>query len=65
MTTKAIKTRSNIIPKGRKAAIDEFCKECIHDPGSGTGSWRQQVAACTAKACPLYTFRPLPLGEKH
>lgn len=59
-----MKTRSNIVPKGRKQAIEEFCKECIYDPQPGAGSWRAQVQACTAKACPLYTFRPVPLGYK-
>ena len=48
----------------RKEAIDAFCKQCIYDPQSqGLGSWRRQVADCTAKRCPLYPVRPMPIGE--
>lgn len=44
----------------RKKAINDKCKECIYDPHSGMGTWREQVAACTSYNCPLYKFRPLP-----
>jgi len=54
--------RSNIINKlvskvGLRPKIDAFCVECIYDPYS-EGTWRNQVADCTAKRCPLYTVRP-------
>jgi len=49
----------------RKKAIDEKCKDCIYDPQSGLGTWRQQIAGCTFVTCPLYPFRPLPTGDKH
>ena len=54
--------RSNIINKlvskvGLRPKIDAFCVECIYDPYS-EGTWRKQVADCTAKRCPLYTVRP-------
>lgn len=45
-----------------RAAINAKCKECIYDPLSGLGNWRQQVTGCTAKACPLWTVRPLSSG---
>lgn len=41
-----------------RKAIDEKCKDCIYDPKSGLGQWRQQVQACTAVDCPLWTVRP-------
>jgi hypothetical protein len=43
-----------------RKAINNKCKECIYCPNSGGGSWRQQVAACTAKSCPLFNVRPKP-----
>ena len=39
-------------------AINAKCKDCIHDPLSGLGTWREQVAGCTATDCPLYPVRP-------
>lgn len=44
-----------------RAAIDAKCKSCIHDPGSGGGGWREQVAACSSSNCPLHSVRPLPV----
>lgn len=44
-------------PGSRKSAIDAFCRYCLYDPGAA-GTWRQQVDACTALDCPLYSFRP-------
>ena len=41
-----------------RAAINAFCRYCIHDPKSGTGTWRQQVEACPSPDCPLYPVRP-------
>lgn len=45
-----------------RAVIDAKCKECIYDPGSGGGGWREQVGACTSPLCPLY---PVRTGQKH
>lgn len=39
-------------------AINAKCKDCIYDPLSGQGAWREQVTACTATGCPLYPVRP-------
>lgn len=54
----------------RKQAINRFCRECIYDPHGGSGTWRQQVEACTSYKCPLYEVRPVsatqdggPVGE--
>ena len=43
-----------------RKAINLKCKSCIFDDRSGNGTWRQQVAACTSKTCPLYPVRPMP-----
>jgi hypothetical protein len=40
-----------------RSAINDFCRSCIYDPAA-EGSWRAQVRACTAPACPLYKVRP-------
>lgn len=42
-----------------RAAINQQCKSCIYDPKAGTGTWRQQVEACTVKHCALYPVRPV------
>lgn len=46
-----------------RKAINQFCRECIFDPLGGSGTWRQQVEACTAHNCPIYSVRPLPIGS--
>jgi hypothetical protein len=46
-----------------RKAINDKCKECLYDPLSGGGTWRQQIAACTSPGCPLYPVRPLPHGK--
>jgi hypothetical protein len=43
-----------------RKAIDAKCRECIYDPHSGDGTWRQQVEGCTSPKCPLFAVRPLP-----
>lgn len=40
--------------------IDAKCKDCIYDPLSGLGTWRQQTEACTIKSCSLWPVRPVP-----
>ena len=42
-----------------RSAINRFCAACIYDP-AGDGGKAQQIAACTAKNCPLYSVRPTP-----
>jgi len=46
-----------------RAAINAKCKDCIYDPHSGLGNWRQQVTLCTIKTCPLWPVRPLTSGQ--
>lgn len=41
-----------------RKAINAMCKECIYDGSSGSGTWRQQVEACTSPKCPLFPYRP-------
>ena len=43
-----------------RAAINAKCKDCIHDPKAGLGTWREQVELCPCTGCPLYPVRPLP-----
>ena len=43
-----------------RAAVNGKCRECICDPRAHAGTWRQQVASCTARACPLFPVRPMP-----
>lgn len=40
-----------------RRTIDAKCRECIYDPNSGAGNWRQQVSACTVWRCPLHRVR--------
>lgn len=47
-----------------RALINAKCKECIYDPLSGCGTWRQQVEACTSRKCPLYPVRPVAAKGK-
>lgn len=47
-----------------RAAINAKCRDCIYDPKSGLGTWRQQVEACTCLDCPLYPVRPRSEGAK-
>lgn len=61
--------RDNLIAKlkskgGRTAAINAMCCSCIYDPEAlGAGSWRKQVEECTSTDCPLYDYRPRPIGS--
>jgi hypothetical protein len=43
-----------------RKAIDEKCKDCIYDPLCGGGTWREQIAQCTALDCPLWPVRTGP-----
>jgi hypothetical protein len=42
-----------------RAAVNAKCRSCIYDPGSGNGTWREQVEACSSSNCPLHPFRPI------
>ena len=46
-----------------RKAINDKCKECIYDPLSGLGNWRQQVTGCTSTDCPLYPVRPISKSD--
>jgi hypothetical protein len=43
-----------------RASINAKCKDCIYDPKSGQGTWREQVAGCLSPNCALYPVRPMP-----
>ena len=47
-----------------KKAINAKCKECLYDPQSGGGTWREQIEKCTSQGCPLYPYRPTPRKAK-
>lgn len=70
MTDAADRRRAELIAResarpGRQGRINAKCIECIYDPESGDGNWRQQITACTAPDCPLYPIRPIPaLSQK-
>ena len=43
-----------------RQAINAKCRDCIYDPNCGGGTWREQVAQCSAPGCPLWAVRPAP-----
>jgi len=49
---------------GLRQAINAMCRHCIYDQHSGSGTWRQQTAACTSKTCPLFPVRPMPTDNR-
>ena len=44
-----------------RAAINAMCKGCLYDPGSGDGTWREQVQGCSSSNCALHAVRPMPV----
>ena len=44
--------------KSLRKALNEMCKDCTYDEYD-KGTWRQQIAACTIKICPLHEVRPV------
>lgn len=42
-----------------RAAIDSHCRGCSYDSYS-PGTWREQVAQCSALDCALWPVRPAP-----
>lgn len=55
---------SKIIRLSLRSAINDKCKECIYDPLSGLGNWRQQTEGCTSVDCPLFPVRPVSTPRK-
>lgn len=47
-----------------RAAINAKCRECIYDPKSGMGNWRQQVEGCSVTQCALWPVRPTSRGVR-
>ena len=47
-----------------RKCVNLFCRECIYDARGGTGTWRQQVEACTSYKCPLYEVRPISATQE-
>ncbi len=45
----------------RAAAINAKCRDCIYDD-CAPGTWREQVAQCSAIGCALWPYRPEPSG---
>lgn len=45
-----------------RGCINLKCKDCVYDP-LDTGTWRQQVQACTVQLCPLWKVRPCTTGS--
>jgi hypothetical protein len=43
-----------------RSAINANCRNCIYDPLSLGGTWREQVAECSVISCALWTVRPAP-----
>lgn len=41
-----------------RKAINEKCKDCIYDPLSGLGTWKQQTEGCPDESCSLWPVRP-------
>ena len=59
--------KPGFVPKGTlRSTIAAKCKDCTWDP-LDSGTWRQQVGACTIKSCPLWPYRPKSSkkGETH
>jgi hypothetical protein len=47
-----------------RTAIDAKCRDCIHDPIGGGGTWREQVEACSSANCPLHPLRPISARKR-
>ena len=53
-------SRRNGLKMSLRGAINAKCRDCIYDPRSGGGTWREQVAQCSVISCPLWPLRPGP-----
>lgn len=49
--------------RGYAGKVAAKCIECIYDPNSGNGSWRQQTHACAIATCALWDVRPKSEGS--
>lgn len=58
------KTPKKGVQHSLRAIINAKCKECIYDPVSGIGNWKQQVESCTSYDCPIYPARPISKPKK-
>lgn len=54
---RALRPRNTPKRRSLRSAVDAMCRACICD-SHGAGTWRAQVAACTARTCALYPVRP-------
>lgn len=43
-----------------KKCVENMCKSCTYD-ATQSGSWRNQVEACTVKTCALWEVRPVTM----
>lgn len=50
------------VKRSLRKLINQHCKDCVYDPKSGLGTWRQQTEGCTVKSCALYPVRPVSKG---
>lgn len=48
---------------GFRGKINAKCIECIYDPYSQGGTWKQQIEACSSPSCPLYSVRAKSEGK--
>lgn len=54
---RALRSQNTPTRPSLRNAVDAMCKACLYD-ARGAGTWRAQVAACTAHSCPLHPVRP-------
>ena len=57
-----LETNRRIDRRSLRAAVDAKCRDCIYDPMSGAGTWREQVSQCRIVSCPLWAMRPMPVS---
>lgn len=55
-----MESRVRAARRSLRKAIDTKCRDCIYDPQSGFGGWREQVGQCTSVDCPLWAVRTGP-----
>ena len=53
----------NAVKRSLRSMVNAKCKACLYDPIAGSGTWRQQVEACTSGNCDLYEGRPTSGGN--
>jgi hypothetical protein len=55
----ALGAGSDTVKRSFRGAVNAKCRQCIYDPKSGLGTWRQQTQGCTVTQCPLWPYRPM------